>query len=67
MVSKLSERLGLTAASIKAFADIDSNKLQAATTRQEIKSMFACHEEILKEKRSLSRQISVLDLFKLFS
>jgi hypothetical protein len=44
------------------FEVIDSNEPQAATPR--LVRMLAFYEEIMKEKRDQSRQISVLDLFK---
>ena len=44
------------------FEDIDWNEQRAATSGQGIVRIFVCCEGILKEKkRSLSRQISVLD------
>jgi hypothetical protein len=53
--------------SLQKFADTNSNKLRAATTRQENTSIFAWHEEIPNGQRSLSHQTSVLNFFKLFS
>jgi hypothetical protein len=53
----------MTEAGIKVFDDIDSND-QRATARQEIIRMLdACYTENLKEKKSLSRLTSVLDIF----
>ncbi|XP_066566163.1 protein UXT isoform X1 [Amia ocellicauda] len=50
-VSKLSEGLGLIEAGIRVLEDIDSNEQRAAATRQGIKRMLACYEEILREKK----------------
>jgi hypothetical protein len=41
-VTVLNEGLGITAAGIKVFDDIDSNNERIAKTRQEIMSLFAC-------------------------
>jgi hypothetical protein len=60
----LTERLGLTEAGIKVFEETDSNKQQAATTRHGIMGMLPWYQEILKEKRSLSCQTSLLDSLK---
>jgi len=38
----LSEGLGITAAGIKVFDDIDFNNRRIAKPRQEIMSLFAC-------------------------
>jgi hypothetical protein len=61
-VLKLTEGLGLTEAAMKMFEDIGSHDQRAAAARRGIVRMFACYEEILKEKkRSLSRKNSVFD------
>jgi hypothetical protein len=61
-VLQLTERLGLTEADMKMCEDIDWNEQRAATSGQGIMRIFVCCEGILKEKkRSLSRQISMLD------
>ena len=53
----------MTEAGIKVSDDIDSND-QRATVRQEIMRMLdASYAQIPKEKKSLSRLISVLDFF----
>jgi hypothetical protein len=49
-VLKLAEGLGLTESGIKVFED-SSLKEQRTATRQEITGMFACYEEMLKEKK----------------
>jgi hypothetical protein len=59
MVSDWTGRLGL-----KESEDIAWNEQRPAATSQGIIRMLGCYEEILKERRSLPRQTSVLDLFK---
>ena len=59
--------LALDEAGIRISEDIDSKEQQAATTTKELTRMSAYYEEILKEKRQASCQISVLDFFKLSS
>lgn len=64
-VSKLTEGLGLAAAVIKVFEDINLHSQRAATTRQGTVRILAYDEEILTEKkRSLPRQTSAFDLFE---
>jgi hypothetical protein len=64
MVSNFAERLGHTEAGSKVIEDTDS-KEQREKARQGIMRMFACCEEVQREKeRSLSRQTTVLDFFQ---
>jgi hypothetical protein len=64
-VSKLTECLGLNETCIKVFEDVYPKGQQAATIIQGIMRILAWYEEILQEKKkSLSRQISVLDFLK---
>jgi hypothetical protein len=64
-VSKLTEGLGLAAAGIKVFEDINLYSQRAATTRQGTVRILAYDEEILMEKkRSSIRQTSAFDLFE---
>lgn len=64
-VSNLTEGLGFAEAGIKVFEDVDSNQLRAATSRQRIMRVLTSYEVILTEnKRPLSHQTSVLDLFQ---
>jgi hypothetical protein len=58
-LSKLTEGLELTEAGIKVFEERTRSERQQLY--KELMGMFACYEENLKEKRYLSRQISVLD------
>ena len=64
MVSDWTERLGPKTAGVKVSEDIAWNEQRPAATLQGIIRMLGCYEEILKERRSLPRQTSVLDLFK---
>jgi hypothetical protein len=41
-VTLVNEGLGITAAGIKVYDDIDSNNQRIANTRQEFMSLFAC-------------------------
>jgi hypothetical protein len=65
MASKLTERLALTGAGIKMSEETDFYKKWAATTRQGNIRKLAFNKKILKKKRSLSCQTSVLEFFKL--
>jgi hypothetical protein len=59
-VRVLTEGLEVIKAGIKVSEDTDSSKERAATTKQGIRRLPVCYEEILKEKkRSLSLQTSV--------
>ena len=62
-VLMLTEGLGLTEPGIKVFEDTDSKEQCTKTTAEVIMRMFACCEEILKEKRSVSPPSSVLNFF----
>jgi hypothetical protein len=66
MISKLTEGLGLTEAGIRYLRTLISTEQIVATTRQRIRRKLAWCEEILKEKRSWSHQISVSVFFKSF-
>jgi hypothetical protein len=67
-VWNLTDGLGLISVFIKVFEGTDARKRRIETTGQTVVRVFAGYEEILKEKyRSLSRQTSVLDFFKLHS
>jgi hypothetical protein len=61
----MTEGLALTEAGIKMSEDTDFDKQWAATARQGNIRKLAFYEKILKKKRSLSCQTSVLDFFKL--
>jgi hypothetical protein len=62
-VSEFTEGFGFIESGIKVFEGIDSR----AATRKGSVRLLVCCEDILKEKeRSLSRQASLFDLFKLF-
>jgi len=66
-VLNLTDRLGLTEGGIKAVEDIDWTEQRAATISQAIIRMIALYDQILEEKNSTSRRISVLDFFKSLS
>jgi len=65
MVSKLTEGLALTGAGIKMTEDTNFDKQWATRTRKGNIRKLAFYSKILKKKRSLSCQTSVLDFFKL--
>jgi hypothetical protein len=58
-VSKLTEGLALVAAGVRIPEDIDASEKQAAATTKVLSRTSAYYEEILREKRSMSCQISV--------
>jgi hypothetical protein len=66
-VLNLTERLWLTEGGIKAAEDTDRTEQRAATISQAIIRMLALYGEILEEKNSTSRRISVVDFFKSLS
>jgi hypothetical protein len=67
-VWNLTDGLGLAEAGVEVFEDVDSNQQRAATSRIGIMKVLASYDVILTEnKRSLSRQTSVLDFFQLCS
>jgi hypothetical protein len=55
---------GLTEVDIKVLEDTDWNEQRGTATRQGITRIFACCGKILKEKRELSDQTTVLTFFK---
>ena len=57
-------RLGLTEGGIKAVEDSDWTEQREATLSQVVIRIFAFYDEILEEKNSTSRQISMLDFFR---
>jgi hypothetical protein len=63
----LTERLERTEGGIKAVGDTDWTEQQAAAISQAIIRMLAMYDEILEEKNSTSRRISVLDFFRSLS
>jgi hypothetical protein len=66
-VLNLTGRLGLIEGGIKAVEDSDWTEQRAATISQAIIRMLAFYDEILEEKNSTSRRISVLDFFRSIS
>lgn len=62
-VLMLTEGLGLTEPGIKVFEDTESNEQYTETTAEVIIRMFACCEESLLEKRSVSPPSSLLIFF----
>jgi rRNA maturation endonuclease Nob1 len=65
-VLNLTERLGLAEGGIKAVEETDWTEQRAATISETIVRMLALYDEILEEKNSTSRRISVLDFVSHF-
>lgn len=64
-VASLTEGLRHIEEALKIFEGIDSNEDRVLTTKQGIKRLVSCYEEILcDKKKALSRQRSLLDFMK---
>jgi hypothetical protein len=66
-VLNLTEEFGLNEGGINAVEDTDWTEQRAVRLRQAIIRMLPLYDEILQEKKSTSRWISVLHYFKSLS
>lgn len=64
-VGNLTEALSSIEKGLTILESIDSNEERISVTKQGIKKLLACYEEILREKKkSLTRQTTLLDFMK---